>query len=200
MLIQPKYRYLKQTILLTCSIFLLNFIAWGQNEKYMTPTNSELEVYRDLILSIDDSSFVISPFIEDSISSSLIDIPKMVNNYGFTKSQFKNATTDTLFIRKNKFFEVISPDSIIKFRNLALNIMEIDSTIIFNPYYYFIEKTFHKKCTCEFSKIIFSKGNTYAIAGFLICCGPDNCRGETFLMKKTKNEWIVIDILVFDGS
>ncbi|MGE5428283.1 MAG: hypothetical protein ACM3O8_10340 [Methylococcaceae bacterium] len=190
---------MRNTIRLTLLILLFNLSAFAQKGKYATISNPELEIYWNLILSLKDSSFVISPLVKESIKPSWIDIPKMVKKYGFIESQLKNSTTNTTLINNNKYFKVISPDSIIKFRRFESTLI-IDSKIILDPYYYFIEKTYHKKCICEFSKTIFSKDKTYAITDYTINCGMDDGRGETVLMKKIGLKWIVIDVLGFHGS
>ena len=191
---------MRNTIILTCFILIFSFTAIGQQKKYKTISTPELELYKNLISILKDTSFVISPLVEKTTESSMLSVSQLIKRYGFTRSQFRNTTNDTFIIRKNRYFEVISPDSIIKFNHLGLNLMTIDSTIIFNPYYYFIEKTYHKKCICLFSKTIFTKNRTYAIAEYFIECGPNDGRGETVLMKKIKNKWKIIYRLVFHGS
>ena len=178
---------------------LFSFCAFGQNERYKTTSNSELELFRDLIFSLRDSSFVISPLIEDRTNISMLNVSHLINKYGFIRNQFRNTKIDTLVIKKNNYFEVAKPDSIIKFRNYGLTMMIIDSTYIFEPYYYFLEKTYHKKCICTFGKTIFTKDRTYAVAEYFISCGHQNGRGKTVLMKKKKNKWVIIDDLVISG-
>lgn len=191
---------MRNAIRLTFLILLFNLGAFGQREKYAATSNSEIEIFGNLILSFRDSSFVISPLVYESIDPSWIDIPRMVNKYGFIKSQFKNSTADTTLINSNKYFKVISADSIIKFSNLGLSFKTNDSSYIFAPYYYFIEKTYHKKCICEFSEAIFSKDKNYAITNYTIRCGMNDGYGETVLMKKVGLKWIVFDKLGFNGS
>ena len=191
---------MRNSIILTCLTLLLNFTVFGQNEKYGTTSNSELELFKDLIFSLRDSSFVISPLIEEKVDASMLNVSRLTNKYGFTRNQFKNITKDTLLIKKNKYIEVVNPDSIIKFLNFGRYLKINDSTYIAAPYYYFIEKTYHKKCICEFSKTVFSKNKTYAVVKYMIRCGMDDGRGETILMKKTKQKWIVIDTFAYHGS
>jgi hypothetical protein len=191
---------MKNTIILTCLILLFSLTAFGQQEKYKTISNSELELYVNLISILKDTSFVTSPLVEESTGASMLSVSRLIKKCGFNRSQFRNSSKDTFIIRMNRYFEVISPDSMSKFNHLGLKMMKIDSTIIFNPYYYFIEKTYHKECICKFSKTIFTKKRIYAIAKYYIECGPKAARGETILMKKTKNRWKIIDRLSFDGS
>jgi len=191
---------MRNSIILTCLTLLLNFTVFGQNEKYGTTSNSELELFKDLIFSLRDSSFVISPLIEEKVDASMLNVSRLTNKYGFTRNQFKNITKDTLLIKKNKYIEVVNPDSIIKFLNFGRYLKINDSTYIAAPYYYFIEKTYHKKCICEFSKTVFSKNKTYAVVKYMIRCGMDDGRGETILMKKTKQKWTVIDTFAYHGS
>ena len=191
---------MRNSIILTCLILLLNFTAFGQNEKYKTTSDSELELFKDLILLLKDNSFVISPWIEEKVDASMLNFSLLTNKYGFTRNQFTSMTKDTLLIKKNKYFGVANPDSIIKFHNLGLYLKINDSTYISAPYYYFIEKTYHKKCICEFSKAVFSKDKTYAVVKYMIRCGMDDGRGETILMKKTKHKWIVIETFSLHGG
>ena len=191
---------MRNSIILTCLTLLLSFTAFGQNEKYKTTSDSELELFKDLILSLQDNSFVISPLIEEKVDAFMLNFSRLTSKYGFTRNQLRNMTKDTLRIKKNKYFEVANPDSIIKFRNLGRFFKTSDSTYISAPYYYFIEKTYHKKCICEFSKTIFSKDRNYAITKYMILCGMDDGRGETVLMKRTKNKWVVIDNLAYHVS
>ena len=191
---------MRNSIILTCLTLLLSFTAFGQNEKYKTTSDSELELFKDLILSLQDNSFVISPLIKERVDVSMLKVSRLTSKYGFTRNQFKSMSKDTLLIEKNKYFEVANPDSIIKFHNLGLYLKINDSTYISAPYYYFIEKTYHKKCICEFSKTVFSKDKTYAVVKYMIRCGMNDGRGETVLMKKTKHKWIIIDTFAFHGS
>ena len=191
---------MRNSLILTCLTLMFCFNTFGQNEKYKTTSNSELELFKDLIFSLRDSSFVISPLIENQTDISMLSVSHLINKYGFIRNQFRNTKNDTLVIKKNKCFEVANSDSIIKFSYYDLNMMIIDSTYIFYPFYYFLEKTYHKKCICTFSKIIFTKDRTYAIAEYFISCGHQDGRGKTVLMKKKKNKWVIIDDLVISGS
>lgn len=179
---------------------ILSFSAFGQNDKYRTTSNSELELFKDLILSLRDSSFVISPFINEKIDASILRDTRLTKKYGFTRNQFRDVTKDTLLIRKNKYFEVANPDSIMKFSEYGLKMMKIDSTYIAYPYYYFLEKTYHKRCICTFSKTVFSKDGTFAVAKYFIACGPDDGRGKTVVLKKKNKKWVIIDDLAISGS
>jgi hypothetical protein len=191
---------MKNSIILTCLTLLFNFTAFGQNEKYRTTSNSELELFKDLILSLKDSSFAISPFIETKIDLSMYPFKHLTNKSGFLKYQFRNKEKAKFLIKRNSYFEVANPDSIIKFSGYGLKIMKIDSTYIAYPYYYFLEKTYHKKCICTFSKTVFSKDRTFAIAEYFITCGPDDGRGKTVVLKKEKKKWVIIDDLAISGS
>jgi len=185
---------------MTCLTLLFSLSAIGQNVKQKSISNTELKLFKDLILSLNDTSFVISPMIEDDINASMLNISQLSHKYGFTRSQFRNKSKDMIQIRKNKYFEIANPDSLIKFSHLGSYLKLHDSIYIFEPYYYSIEKTYHKKCICYFNKTIFSKNKTYAVAYYMISCGMDDGRGETVLMKKIRNKWIIIKNLVFHGS
>lgn len=191
---------MRNSIILTCLTLLLNFSAFGQNEKYGTTSKSDLELFKDLILSLKDSSFVISPFIGTKIDLSMYPFKRLTNKYGFLKSQFRNKKKTKFQIKSNNYFEVANPDSIIKFSDYGLKMMKIDSTYIAYPFYYFLEKTYHKRCICTFSKTVFSKDGTFAVAEYFIACGPDDGRGKTVVLKKKKKKWVIIDDLAISGS
>ena len=191
---------MRNSIILTCLTLLFSFSTFGQNERYKTTSTSDLELFKDLILSLRDSSFVISPFIEKKIDASILRDTRLTKKYGFTRNQFRDITKDTLLIRKNKYFEVANPDSIMKFSEYGLKMMKIDSTYIAYPYYYFLEKTYHKRCICTFSKTVFSKDGTFAVAKYFIACGPDDGRGKTVVLKKKNKKWVIIDDLAISGS
>jgi hypothetical protein len=191
---------MKNTAILTCLILLFTLAAYGQNERYKIATNLELKLYKDLMLTFKYDSFVVSPLVDKTVYFKMLDTQKLICKYGFSKKQFRNSLKDTILIKNNRYFEAISPDSIIKFSNLGLKLFKIDSTYIMNPYYYFIEKTYNKRCVCEFNKIVFSKNKMYAVAEYFIACGPDDGIGETVLMRRTKNKWVVINSLIYHGS
>lgn len=191
---------MRNSIILTCLTLVLNFTAFGQTETYKTTSDSELELFKDLILSLEDNSFVISPLIDEKIDLSMYPFKRLTNKYGFLQSQFRNKEKAKFLIRRNSYFEVANPDSIIKFSDYGLKMMKIDSTYIAYPYYYFLEKTYHKKCICTFSKTVFSKDGTFAVAEYFIACGPDDGRGKTVVLKKKKKKWVIIDDLAISGS
>ena len=190
----------RNTILLFCFILLFNFVTFAQRENYETISNYEFDLFKDVISSINDSSFIISPLLKDTIGVSMLDTKQLISKYGFTDSLLRKQTKDKFQIGKNDYFEVADIDSIMKFKNFGLTPMIIDSSYVFAPYYYFVNKVYHKKCICTFSKPIISKNNIYAIVEYFIGCGADDGMGKIILVKKTNNEWAKIDDLLFFGS
>lgn len=191
---------MRKSIILFCLSLILSFTAFGQNEKYKAISESEIQLFNDLILSLNDNSFVISPLIEEKLDACMLNDARLRIKYGFTRNEFRNISDKTYVIRKNRYFEVANQDSLIKFSDLNHKMIIIDSTYTFYPYYYFLEKTYHKKCICTFGKTIFSKDRSYAIAAYFVACGPNDGRGKTILMRKKKNKWIIIEDLGYHGS
>jgi hypothetical protein len=126
-----------------------------------------------------------------------------VNKYGFNKSQFEKTINDVLLIKGNKYFEVISLDSLVKYENAKFDTdirLRNQIDLFQSPVLYFIEKNYNKSCLCYFYRPVFSKNGNYAIAEFWVNCGEEDGWGETVLMKKAKDNWIIVDILVMKQS
>jgi hypothetical protein len=185
---------MKSILSLMCLIVLINCDLIGQNKKYKNIRESEIELLNDLSSTIDTSiTFVISPLIFSSVDSSLLDITLLKKKYGFKKSQFSENLLDTFFIKSNKNFKIINPDSLIKYKAIKITLFE-------DPLISFIEKAYKKEGICYFRETIFSKSGNYAIAKYWIHCGLLCGYGETILMKRIRNKWVKIDTLVVSQS
>jgi hypothetical protein len=184
---------------LLCNIliffFFIPLLSFGDNFKYVD--KKDLIVYSVINLSIGYKDYLISPLVSDNLNLS-IDSDSRLKNFGFDTGPNQIVATDTLVIDKNDFFEVVSADSILKFRHSDSRLN--DSMIISEPFYYYLARAYKKKCICHFSKILFSKDSEYAIAEYFIGCGMNDGMGKRLLLKKTKDKWIVIDTLSFLGS
>lgn len=194
---------MRHLFILFCIIFLFNNFILGQNQKYVILSDNELGLINDLSSTFKDTSIVISPLISPSVDSSLLDIPGLVNKYGFNKSQFEKTINDVLLIKGNKYFEVISLDSLVKYENAKFDTdirLRNQIDLFQSPVLYFIEKNYNKSCLCYFYRPVFSKNGNYAIAEFWVNCGEEDGWGETVLMKKAKDNWIIVDILVMKQS
>jgi hypothetical protein len=111
---------MRQLMTILCFLILFNYFVFGQSRNYQLLTDTEFDLVNDLSSTFKDTSisFVISPLIVSSINSSSLDIPEMVDKYGFTKNQFEFSANDTLLLKDNRYFKVISTDSLIKYKNL----------------------------------------------------------------------------------
>lgn len=178
-----------------CFFVLINNGITGQHKTYKNIKDSVIELLNDLSSTINYShTFVISPLIISSVDSSSLDITLLKKKYGFNKSQFSENLLDTFFIRSNKYFKILNPDSLIKYKSIKTKSFE-------DPLISFIVKDYKKEGICYFYQTIFSKSGNYAIAKYWIQCGAPLCAyGETILMKRIKNKWVKIDTLVISES
>lgn len=188
-----------------CFLILFDNFVLGQSRDYKLLTDKELDLVNDLSSTFKDTSisFVISPLIVSSIDSSSLDIPELVDKYGFTKNQFEFSAYDTLLIKDNKYFKVISPDSLIKYDNLEFDAdfcIREGIDLFQSPILYFIDKSYNKKGICHFYKPIFSKKETYVLVQYWMNCGFLCGYGELVLMKKINGKWTIIDTLVYEES
>ena len=184
-------------------LLLFNNFILGQNQKYGLLAVEELELINDLSSTFKDTSIVISPLIVFTIDSSTLDMSILTEKFSFVKSQFGNRSSDTLLFRDNKYFKVISPDSLIKYRKLKFKSdyrvhEKID--LFQTPILYYIEKNYQKAGICYFYKPVFSRNKTYAVIQYWVDCGSLCGWGKTVLMKKTKDKWIIIDTLGYSES
>lgn len=171
---------------------MLNFKAYGQTKIYKTIPDDGIELFRDLIKTINDTSFVISPIVNLNIGTRDLDIRRLTKTYRFTKRQLLKADSTMFQISKNKYFEIADADSMIKFRNIDCTIN--DSVIIKNPYSYFVNQTYGMPCICEFFKPIYSVDKRFVIAKYLIICGSFSF-DKTVVLKKMKYKWKIIEII-----
>jgi len=180
-------------------ILILNCIAFGQNPKYKSIDRSELELINDLSTTVVDTSlpFIVSPLIVFPIDTSSIDIPKMIAKYGFSNNQFGSPLKDTFLLKNNRCFDVINPDSLIKYKNAKNIISSGDSILVLtDPLIFYLDKYYRKNGICYFHKPIFSFNKAYAIVEYYIYCGSLCGDGEIVLMKKIKGKWIRIQTLM----
>lgn len=196
---------MRRVLIFFCFLILFDNFVFGHSRDYKLLTDTELELINDLSSTFKDTSisFVISPLIVSSIDSSPFDIYKKVNKYGFTKNQFETSANDTFFVKDNKYFKVINPDSLLKYDRLKFDVefsVRKGIDVLQSPILYFIEKNYNKKGVCNFYKPIFSKERTYAIAEYWINCGYLCGWGEMVLMKRINRKWVIIDTLVYSES
>lgn len=194
---------MKYLYILFCLLFLFNNFTRGQNQNYELLSDKEVGLINDLSSTFKDTIFVISPRIISSVDSSLLDIPVLANKYGFNKWQFKKKNINVLLISDNKYFKIINIDSLVKYEKAKFDadfrIRErID--LFQSPVLYFIERDYNKSGICYFYRPVFSKNGNYAVAEYWVDCGEECGWGETVLMKKTKDKWIIVDTLVMKVS
>jgi hypothetical protein len=188
---------MEKTLLILIFIILSNNYLFGQDQKYKAISDSELKLYRDIISTLKDTSFIVYPLIENPIKSSMLDIPELVRKYGFNKDQFRKSAIDDVFIIKNNnSFKVINPDSIDSYQNYK----EANGALIIEPFLYAIKKRYHKNAVCYFKKLLLSENKKFAIADYFIFCGSLCGNGATVLMKKKKDKWIIIKHLTYNIS
>ena len=188
---------MKKTLLILFFIILSNNSLFGQDQLYKAISDSEFKLCRDLISTLKDTTFIVYPLIENHISSSMLDIPELIQKYGFNREQFRKSAIDDVFIIKNNSsFNAINPDSIDSYKNYK----EANDTLIFEPFLYAIKKHYHKSAVCYFNKLLLSKNKKFAIAEYFISCGNLCGYGATVLMKKKKDKWIIIKYLTHSIS
>lgn len=171
---------------------MLNFTTYGQTKIYKTIPNYGIELFRDLIKTINDTSFVISPIVNLNIETSGLNIKQLTKTYRFTKSQLLKEDSTMFQISKNNYFEIADIDSIIKFRTIDCIIN--DSVVIKNPYSYFVKQTYGIPCICEFFKPIYSIDKRFVIAKYQVICGSLSF-DRTVVLKRMKYKWKIVEIL-----
>lgn len=194
---------MRHLYILFCFTFLFNNFIIGQNQKYVLLSDKELGLINDLSSTFKDTSIVISPFIVSSIDSSSIDMSKLTKKFNFVKSQFGNHANDTLLLRDNIYFKIIRSDSLLKYEKLRFDVdyrihEKID--LFQTPILYYVEKNYKKNGICYFYKPVFSRDKTSAVVKYWVDCGSLCGWGETVLMKKTKEKWIIIDTFAYEES
>jgi hypothetical protein len=180
---------------ITAFLLLIGNLVFGQKQEYKSLTNNELELIDKLSSTLKDSTIIISPLIIFGIDSTYLHISMLNTKYGFAKKQFEKTLADTFLIKDNKYFEVLSPDSLIAFK-----IYQEPGYIILDPLFYCIKKFYQKSAICYFRKPIFSKNNSYAIIEYWVSCGNLCGWGEIVLMKKVQGKWSIFKTLVASES
>jgi len=177
-------------IILFSVIISINYL-FGQEQKYKEINDTELKLYKDLIQTLKDTTFIVYPLIEAPISSPLLNIQELTE-YDFSSKQFKEPSiTETFLIKDNNYFKVICPDSINSFKNhKENNVLTSDSFLSA------IKQHYGKSSVCYLSKAIFSKDKKYAVAEYFIFRGKLFGGGATVLMKKAKDKWVIIKDLI----
>lgn len=189
-----------------CSLFLFNHFASGQNAKYQPISNLELKIINDLSSTLDTSiSFVLSPIVISDFYNDIKYSQEVIVESGFSESQFKSVSKDTFMIDKNRYFKVISPDSLIKYRTATVtfrlkNRGREDVNIFADQVLEYIKNQYQKRALCTFYKPIVVPSKKYAIASFYIDCGFMCGSGETVLLKSKKGKWVVVKMLSFVKS
>ena len=185
---------MKKNIIILGLLLTQQGLLFGQYQKYHPVENSEIELINDVCYNIKDSnsSFIISPFIISTIDYSFNDLKSILKQYGFKKYQFNKKLSDTLLITRNKYFNIIEPDSLIKYNNAQRD----TSSLITDPLIEYIKDKTDKNGICFFKKAIFSNTNEYAIIEYRIYCGFLCSKGEMLIMRKTKGGWLKIKTLV----
>jgi len=192
-------------LILTCLTLLCSIESFGQNQRYKLINEVEQNLLNDLSTTFQDTSisFVVAPLITHTITFSDIDIPNIVNKYGFNKKQFIKKSIDTLSIKNNKCFTVIDQDSLLKYNNLVFDTelcIEKGIDPLQSPILYYVEREYNKGGICYFYKPVFSTSRSYAIVEYWIHCGFLYGWGELVLMKKIDNKWIIIETLMCNES
>jgi len=129
---------MEKRLIILFFIILSNNSLFGQDQKFKAISDSEFKLCRDLISTLKDTTFIVYPLIENHISSSMLDIPELVQKYGFNRDQFRKSAIDDVFIIKNNSsFNVINLDTIDSYQNYK----EANDTLIIEPFLYAIKNT-----------------------------------------------------------
>ncbi len=186
---------MKPILKIIVSLLLINNLVFGQKQEYKSLINNEIELIDKLSSTFLDTTIIISPLIIFGIDSTNLDISMLNAKYGFAKKQFEKTLADTFLIKDNNYFDVLSPDSLIAFKNY-----QEPGSIILDPLFYCIKKFYQKDAICYFRKPIFSKNNSYAIIEYWVSCGNLCGWGEIVLMKKVKGKWTIFKTLTTSES
>jgi len=182
----------KYAYLLILEFFLSQGIVSGQDQNYHLVENSDIKLISDIYKNIkDSSSFIISPFIVSTINFNSW-LKPIIKQYGFKKHQFNEKLSDTILINCNKYFEVIEPDSMIKYCNTPRDTL----SLITDPLIVYIINKSGKSGICSFSKIIYSHNKEFALTEYFIYCGFLCGHGELILMRKSNEGWVKIKKLM----
>jgi hypothetical protein len=185
---------MKKSIVLTiCFIFPLLGITFGQGHEYKLLNVPEKEVLNDLSYAFQDKSdsYIISPFIVSPNYRSTLKNSDLCKKFGFNRKQLKNSNGDTLILNSNNYFKIINPDSLLKYQKISRD----TTMLIRDPLLYSIELNYGKMAICYFQKVVLSKNKDYALVEYWIYCGFLCGYGETVIMKKIDNNWIIFETL-----
>jgi hypothetical protein len=182
---------MKKYFLILLMFLLFIKVSFGQKNDFKKLSETEQKIINDLSSTFKDTniSFLLSPIVNNSIDGLDLEIKNLTIKYGFNKNDLIRQEKDTFLIEKNDYFKIINTDSLINWR-------KIDSKGSFqDPVLVNIEKHYGKFGLCSFYRIIFSKNRKYALVEYWMDCGFMCGYGETVLMKKKSNSWIIIEIL-----
>ena len=176
-------------------LFISNF-SFAQNREPQFLSDVEQNLINDLTYTFKDTSisFILSPFINYSIDTSMLDLNFLTNKYGFLVKDIEKDRKDTLLLTQNDFFQIMNQDSLIKYRKIEIN-ESLDDPVLDE-----IEKYYNKLGICSFHHIVFSKNKDYALVEYYMHCGFLCGFGEVVLMKRKDKHWIRLETLVINES
>jgi hypothetical protein len=201
---------MKKYISIILLLLFINSIK-SQTQKYKLINNEEQQLINDLCSTLIDTTrlMVIYPLIDKPVNiffgNETLNLLGL--NYGFEINDFqclasdttfikenpkalgnylpKNGTfrlfKDSLLIKENKFFQVLSIDTITKY-----SISDILKKKKYPLGHYLI---------CDFGKIVFSKNQKFAVVDYSIHCGNWCYDGATVLMEYKNSKWVVVKTL-----
>lgn len=167
----------------------------GQEQNIKTMSDNVIMLFNDLIVELNDTSAITYPFVEDIIDPSSLEIPGLSKQYGFSVKQFSIRSKETFSLKANKYFRVIDSDSVLGFHNMGS--FEIEKgKIVLEPFYYFLNKFYHKTYVRYLHMPIVSKNGKFAIVEYEDVCGGLCGSGAILVMQKVRNKWRIIKTLV----
>jgi len=170
--------------------------SFAQHKEYKILNIEEQNLINDLTSTFEDTSipFILSPFINFSIETSMLDLDFLINKFGFMDKDIIDDRKDTLLLTHNDFFQIINQDSLTKYRRIDAG-KSIADPVLDN-----IEKYYSTSGICSFHHIVFSKNKEYALVEYYMHCGFLCGFGEVVLMKRKNNHWIRLETLVINQS
>ena len=169
--------------------------VFAQENKWSQVQNYELELINEISLTFIESEIILSPFIYKKIETDYLKINELSKKYGFIPENFKTNSNDTLLLIENIKYQILNPDSLIRYENLDLG-----SLNFIHPILYSIKKQYNKDSFMSFHRPIFSKDKKYAIVQYWGFCGYLCGWGEVLLMKKEKGKWVKKESFVYIQS
>ena len=197
---------MKDSVIVICFFFILTEMTFGQSHAYKVIDDADQKVINDLSSTFKDTSisFLLSPFVGLPIDTFSLNIHEVTKKYGFSKDQILNITKDTLILQKNDYFKILNSDSLIKYKKVPdftlLNVSDNSYLLLTDPELYYIKKYYGKRGICSFRKIVYSKNRDYALVEYWMHCGSLCGYGETVVMKKMRNKWIIKETLIICQS